>query len=243
MSECKVKYCRYKNSHVTCNHLCGKCKQLGHGEVECNNYYLKNQLKKYLNDELPLDLQCSFAGCYTKNLHSIDAHHCTLCNDRYHSKETCSKSINEIKIICPLCKENNSFLSIQQKVYGIEDKCCICLDNNVNVYFPTCGHICICIECCNKINLNKIIINIENEESLKNLYDINKIKSYLIEYPSYIELQIQDNYEYDLLYIRRLNINSDIEGFFVHSNYSSEKNNFINGYAKINRIINENFKI
>jgi len=43
----KVKNCRYNYSHITSRHRCGNCKQLGHGQIECNNIDLINSLLQY----------------------------------------------------------------------------------------------------------------------------------------------------------------------------------------------------
>jgi len=47
---------------------------------------------------------------------------------------------------CPLCRANinrkNSYI-----IKGSRDKCSVCLENNVEIYFPECEHACICKEC------------------------------------------------------------------------------------------------
>ena len=246
MIGCKVKFCRFKDTHVTRYHQCGKCNNYGHGGAECNNRYLKNNLERYSHDILPYNKHCTFGGCDNKEYHTIDAHHCTLCNNRYHSKETCEKNIKEknINIQCPICKEHNEFSSNQKKVYGLDENCCICLSNKVEVYFPSCGHICICIECCNKMTAKKS--NKINEEIINQRYDVLKIKNSLKKYPSCIEL-----YEGMGCFtiIRRLNNDSCLEGLFIHSddNYDivkvNENEDFIKGYACIDRLSNDNLKL
>lgn len=57
---CKVKGCRFPHSHTTKSHLCSKCKNFGHGQIECNNYHMKENLKKFFNDKLPSHLCCTF---------------------------------------------------------------------------------------------------------------------------------------------------------------------------------------
>ena len=54
MSYCKVKNCRYPDTHVTIGHKCGKCGGFGHGQMECGKEYLINSLYKYKDDILPM---------------------------------------------------------------------------------------------------------------------------------------------------------------------------------------------
>ena len=259
---CHVKYCRFNNTHVTSQHKCGKCNQYGHGGAECNNLFLKDKLKKYINYILPFDKYCTFGGCQHQMYHTIDAHHCTLCNERYHSKETCNeylKNVN-IKVQCPICKENNEFSYNQKKVYGQDENCCICLSNKVEVFFPSCGHVCVCKDCCITMCKKK---HIYDEDAISRNYDIIKIKSYLKEYPSYIKISDANG----IIIIRRLNINSSLEVICNEPNditltrvnntnpqefnitygdydiFTTQENaDFIKGYANIGNI-NDNFKL
>jgi len=47
---------------------------------------------------------------------------------------------------CPYCRatinKKNSF-----KIKALTEKCSVCLENNVEIYFPECEHACICSEC------------------------------------------------------------------------------------------------
>ena len=116
---CKVKNCRFYNSHVTNNHMCGNCNKYGHGEIECNNIALQLNLTKYNLEQLPENLYCKFAGCSTNKYHTTDAHHCEKCNKRYHSKSTCLlDKVSCLKITCPLCKQENQILTTQNKIFG-----------------------------------------------------------------------------------------------------------------------------
>ena len=98
MSFCKVLHCRYKGSHATCEHICGKCGEKGHGILECNNYK-KNELAKYYNIELPPDKWCAVIGCNRKKFHITEAHPCDLCGLFHTSNSDCLiKSIYENQI-------------------------------------------------------------------------------------------------------------------------------------------------
>ena len=42
MNICKAINCRFKTTHITAGHKCGKCGKYGHGQVECGNLNLMN---------------------------------------------------------------------------------------------------------------------------------------------------------------------------------------------------------
>jgi hypothetical protein len=96
-----------------------------------------------------------------------------------------------------------------------------------------------CYNCFLLLNKKDIDVfdDIRDESFLINQnYNINELKSYLQEYPSYIE--VHEGMGCTSI-IRRLNIDSQIEGMFVHSDdiYSDIKTvkikDFINGYCHI----------
>lgn len=153
-SYCKVAYCRYNNTHVTKGHKCGNCGQYAHGDAECRYPYLIENLAKYHNETLPEYKHCTVEDCVAKMLHTVDAHHCPICNKRdAHTIANCpSQSSEPPKIYhakCPVCREENTLVN-PRKVYGLNDECCICCDNKVEVLFPKCYHCCICFECLDK---------------------------------------------------------------------------------------------
>ena len=240
---CKVKYCRFDATHTTQGHLCGKCNKYGHGECECNDQLSKMHLRQYCRDILPLELQCTFGNCKYKKYHKSSAHHCKDCNKRSHSKSTCpSNKIINYHISCPICRQINIISKTQTNIFGSSTECVICLTNNVQVYFPVCGHTCICTTCLTKLDTNYIIDpDIKNENKLiDEHYPIDEIKNKLKETPSYIII-----YEGMgcISYIRRYNELSPLEGYFCHSDdvYSPELiekgKKFIDGYEFIESII------
>ena len=239
---CFVTKCNYNKTHVTKEHICGKCNNKGHGQIECGKQSLLYNLNQYYNDTLPDELHCSFYDCNYKHLHITNSHTCLNCKKIRHSPATCNLIKKVIK--CPLCKEENVLDALQKDVKGIDTKCCICLENNVNIYFPKCGHLCVCRDCYDLLN-NKNIFNkdflIKKEQEMindynNNRYDMNYIKYKLLTYPSYI-IYNEGMGSYHL--IRRLNVDSPLEFFFVHSddhmipNHINYINNFLNGYAKV----------
>lgn len=224
---CQVNKCRFKFSHTTKSHNCGKCNLYGHGIIECKNFTLINNLKKYYIDTINDDEQCKFGGCMYKQFHKNESHQCNYCYERLHSENTCpllnnNNNNNNYDIICPLCKKKNSISKQQSKLYGNNDSCVICMENNIEIFFPNCGHACICLNCCIKLN--------KNEDLLINDEIINKF----CDYPCYTII-------YDGMgcynIFRRLNNNSNIEKMFIHSddhmieNIDLKIKNFIKGYA------------
>lgn len=233
---CKVSGCRFSDSHVTKGHLCGGCYKYGHGLCECKNDVKKKNLIKFYNDIISDDKQCTFGGCKYKKLHTTEAHQCYMCKGRTHSKNTCPLTYNKlIDIKCPICKQINFINKNQQKIYGVSDTCVVCLTNTVNVFFPNCGHVCICSDCI-KIVTNKDKNNIGEEYLIEMKYNINEIKIKLKEYPSYLNIYHGlGNY----ICIKRFNKDSELECLFISPDdiYDSTKiklnDDFIDGYAYV----------
>src|SRR5437016_9120920 len=56
---------------------------------------------------------------------------------------------------CPLCRAENKIDSSQKPVKGIETQCVVCKDNLAQLYFPQCGHVCVCQSCSLELNENQ----------------------------------------------------------------------------------------
>jgi len=147
---CKVKNCRFPHTHTTKRHKCGKCKIYGHGQVECNNIYLRTKLQDHYNEELPFDRQCSILNCEYSKYHNTEAHECIHCKKLGHAEYDCP-DIEFFKIDCPLCSKINVIEKNQSKIFGLEEKCKVCKDNTINIFLPDCGHACLCDECFDEI--------------------------------------------------------------------------------------------
>ena len=153
---CNVAYCRYNKTHVTMGHLCGRCKKYGHGDVEClNDGAIQCLYRMYNEDVVPNYMICTVADCMYKHFHTSAAHHCPICKERSaHTLTECPKnqqyleSISTYKLLCPICRADN-IISIMnnKKILGLTDKCCVCMDNNVEVLLPNCFHCCLCLQC------------------------------------------------------------------------------------------------
>ena len=68
---------------------------------------------------------------------------------------------------CPICRTENIIQSTQKKVFGISEKCKICLTNVIEVYLPTCGHTSICIECAHSLDKNDKQDYIDDEDDVE----------------------------------------------------------------------------
>lgn len=79
MEYCKVKNCRYSTFHTTQRHRCGLCKHLGHGQMECNDIGLKNNLKQSINT---VDIPCTVIDCVDNTTHTTEGHDCLYCKSR-----------------------------------------------------------------------------------------------------------------------------------------------------------------
>jgi hypothetical protein len=142
---CKAKGCRYINTHTTRDHVCGTCKDKGHGQYECKNSQMILQLLQHHNDMIDPANRCDLYKCPTALFHIKEAHHCEHCNNRGHNIHNCPNRI--VSIVCPICREQNRIKGDQKKITGIDNECCICFDKKIAVYFPNCGHVCVCFDC------------------------------------------------------------------------------------------------
>lgn len=227
---CKVQFCKFYDTHVTAGHKCGTCKNYGHGQYECNYLSAKNKLIPYLIERLTEEQSCKFAGCIDKYKHTTEAHHCNKCNGRLHSTSTCSSLLEVFHINCPLCKTLN-ILSLNDKIYGIEDTCKVCLDNSIELLLPNCKHACLCINC------TKIMSSPEKYEYLRYIVQLSDIDNFI---EPIIKQLFKDTPSYTEIYntnaitiIRRLNKNASIEVIKIPSEINFNYTDFIDGYEKI----------
>ena len=180
---CRVKGCRFKNTHTTRGHLCSTCKDYGHGRIECGK---QHNLYPYYNDILPIPKQCTIEGCRFKIYHTNEAHHCPKCLQN-HSITNCPKvkfTVNiqpKLKIKCPICRIEND-VDISSKLEEKNEHCCVCLDKKASVIFPKCNHICCCLSCSKKLSKSEDlkIYNLYNqvlsEQQMTTYCDLEDIK-------------------------------------------------------------------
>jgi len=116
---CKVLGCRYAEYHTTSYHLCGLCKKFGHGQKECKNKKNKEELSKYYNDTLPIQIQCCIITCKNKTTHTTDTHICNYCHKFYYQShlKNCPNNPNfdgeltNNPDYCGIDPRNNNFIS------------------------------------------------------------------------------------------------------------------------------------
>ena len=145
---CMINNCRFKTTHTTRSHICGFCNKTGHGQIECNNFSLQQKLIEHYNDIIEPNERCKFNDCELKLFHKPISHQCEYCKKFGHPSYECP-NIN-FKIICPVCRCDNNIKLNQKNISGLNIECCICMDKQVEIYFPDCGHACICSICYTK---------------------------------------------------------------------------------------------
>ena len=114
MMYCQVTNCRYRFSHTTSGHKCGKCQNYGHGIIECSNDELFNNLKQFHSDIMPKSEQCTVSICKHRDSHSIEAHFCKKCNGR-HSIDQCK--LYRMMPLCVIDEARKIMNTINGKIY------------------------------------------------------------------------------------------------------------------------------
>ncbi len=146
---CRVRGCSMKNTHVTKGHKCEICRNYGHGHLECENLNLRERLELFWQDIMNINDRCNFINCNNRLYHKTEGHQCFNCYGFGHTEDVCIKRFKELK--CPICRTDNKIDMSQKKISGLNDECCICMDNKVEIYFNTCGHVCLCSSCFHQI--------------------------------------------------------------------------------------------
>lgn len=116
MSICKVKGCRYSTLHVTSSHQCGKCKFLGHGQIECDDKKKKKHLETFHDDSFHVHDYCTEIGCTFPETHKTDGHCCLYCGKRDGHMKLCP-SINTKTIFT-----NPLQIPIESYIIGVAEK-------------------------------------------------------------------------------------------------------------------------
>jgi len=80
---CRVAGCRHRNTHTTHHHRCGNCGEFGHGQMECRNNRLVENLHMAPREELPRNMWCNMMGCQSRRYHTTAAHHCPNCGENH----------------------------------------------------------------------------------------------------------------------------------------------------------------
>ncbi len=152
---CKVRECRFSDSHVTLGHKCGTCNKYGHGQLECSDECDIHELyESTKDDELKTKDQCTSTDCKHAKYHKNHGHYCDDCKS-FHIKQLCKKHITKTtkqakilySITCPHCKVTSIITTANKSTLNIhtDSQCSICTDNEVNICLP-----CKCAKICNK---------------------------------------------------------------------------------------------
>ena len=149
---CKVSGCRYAGTHSTLGHKCGQCKSYGHGVIECGNITRISDITCHHSKVLPQNMWCEKQGCGYSMLHTTQTHMCLICKGFHAMYECPQNNVNNNssfskRIKCPVCRKMNHFKKFPNIIFGISDKCCICIDRNVDMVFVDCSHACCCTKC------------------------------------------------------------------------------------------------
>ena len=148
---CRITNCLDKETHITIGHRCKQCNYLGHCINECGDEDKINQLKNISAwDRIKSNEYCDIYGCEYFWLHTNQGHICGICDSKLHSKAYCDYILFNIQMVdlslpavnnsnehrvnikCPLCLEINHFDINNQIIYGLEQKCKVCL-TNINI--------------------------------------------------------------------------------------------------------------
>lgn len=253
--QCNVGGCRFPHTHVTLGHLCGTCKTYGHGRIECNNNNKIKELNdKYKNDTIPQELWCSIVPCEYKKLHTLTSHHCSVClanhSSSLHNHANISNTDNipsvadqSFKINCPICRTDNIINKEQKPVPGMTDTCSVCLSDPVQIYFPSCGHVCICKPCFERMTEIKDngFCNIITHQNLPSEIKERALRKFG-SLPGNILCETYGGMGCSW-FIRRSQNNGQLHGFFMHadswgqygeaSDETPQLNIFLAGYTKV----------
>lgn len=250
MSFCKVSACRHPESHTTAGHLCGSCHNFGHGRVECDKPILLQILIPYLSEQLPYNSHCTITGCHNKWCHTTQAHHCIICLGN-HLTANCPNinSSPTMKIKCPACNCINDVLSDQKLITGLHVECIVCMDHDVQVVLPQCGHINMCLDCAkvlagvspipNILIAPAPIINIINHPNFP-LEDVtlNAIMTQLGTRDGKVYTSVSVGMGCGL-YIKRDHLHAPLFAYFIHpddgylNDVIQQQTNFIAGYSHV----------
>ncbi len=213
---CRVKYCNRPYDHITSFHKCVQCNNSGHGIFECGDEKLIKNLN-YLKDvPLPYIKKCNKKECSIPWTHISSEHVCGYKNcTGNHSILKCPMIINfkkPLKVKCPICRTMNTIPDNQKKVYGIEEKCKICITNNIEIYLPECGHTCICEKCVKILNKNKNENIIEEEELLADIRETALL--YMDKYNGKVYTIVKGD-DGDQYYVKRDSFNTKLITFVM----------------------------
>jgi len=170
---CNIRGCRFSDSHVTKEHICGICNANGHGQIEHGNPVLLARIN-FLPRYIPRSECCNLTNCFnpSRETHTTRGHRCVICNEFGHDDSLCPFSVSvqppslapsipmgsdplppapvpivdEIK--CPNCRKKIDRLDCAD--IFLQSECPICCIQKDKLKRLSCGHV-ICSDCCEKL--------------------------------------------------------------------------------------------
>lgn len=245
-SYCEILGCTDKSTHVSSMHQCIKCKRFGHGVYSCTDQKAVKAENDLKDKNIPTLFHCKKPECSNPWTHTTPYHICAYCYGK-HSITECELLLSQKNIInikCPLCRVDNSFTSYL-KVVGNDNTCCICSDNNADIYLPNCGHNIICQVCAERIRITtdeNMILETELPHSViqmvTNIFGNRVGKMYTI-----VNVGLGNMY-----YVKRDNYDSELIGFIMYSDTWDDQNitklyQFIHNYNFVKCIIYDPFSL
>lgn len=160
MSRCAVRGCRFRHTHQTRAHRCGTCGDFGHGQLECSNPALRDELRSVVARERSVPTRhtgyaCTVCGCRAPHTHDSTAHFCTTCTQR--GTCLCPPPVvrapatidltNDSTVVCPHCRQT---CTIGEVVFT-DAACCVCLEDVPLVVLQPCRHARVCEACARRM--------------------------------------------------------------------------------------------
>lgn len=222
MPLCKVNGCRFNDTHLTRHHICGTCHEQSHGQIECGDQKMIDNLAQYYNDTIPDELKCKFIGCNNHDNHTLQGHQCFVCGRFGHPEYACNLGQNLMHITkpCSICKTEIKQSEVK-KLFGFTVDCPVCLDKTNDAVSFSCGH-GMCETCCehffNNYSMDNIyvlpiqynnmanIIQNNQDDMIEQMNKINSTSAVHLIYPIGMG---------NMCFLRRKTLTSPIECFYM----------------------------
>lgn len=206
---CNLTSCRYPRTHTLESHHCGTCNKRGHSAFNCIRFSNAPTICPPANTTT-LDIAANVPLPTSTNSNRTSSPNTSLpsCRDNY------------FQIRCPLCKKDNIISETQVSVKGNDATCCVCLDDKVQIFFPKCGHVCVCSKCFSRMSkpfLQKAPLtqdDIVSESDLPNCIREETLRQFgNTTGKIYTSVLSGMNCYY---FVRRINRDANLEGIFMH---------------------------
>lgn len=216
-----------------------------------------------------VEQKCYVKECRYSQHHFTKGHQCGNCHEFGHGRMECGNRrmiddlkhyrIGEqevfIKLVCPTCRTDIKISHSQKEVRGTDIQCVVCLESdNPFLFFPQCGHVNVCKECCNRMDKNakpsmdSILIERIQLESDMQPDIITRVRTLFDEISGKIYISTYGGMGCSW-FVRRDDTSLPLEAFFMHSDswgqYGPDSddrplmNKFIENYTEIPELVEE----